>query len=260
MDERSLIIIPTYQESANIAEVLRRTRASAPAADVLVIDDGSPDGTANIVRDVASELGHITVLERAEKSGLGNAYRAGFGYGLSHGYEVLVEMDADLSHDPAVLPELLDAVAHGADLSIGSRYVPGGSTPAWSRHRRLLSRAGNRYAQWALGLGINDATSGFRAFRATMLRAIDATTSEATGYAFQIELAYRVAQHGAAVTEVPIAFHERESGKSKMSSRITIEALLLVSRWALRDRVFHRLPRQVPPAHHPADTGAAVAA
>jgi len=255
MDERSLIIIPTYDESANIAEVLHRTRVSAPKSDVLVVDDASPDGTAAVARSVAFELGKITVLERPEKAGLGSAYRAGFEFGLDHGYEVLVEMDADLSHDPIVIPELLQAVANGADLAIGSRYVPGGATPGWSTHRRLLSRAGNWYARRALGLDTHDATSGFRAYRATMLRAIDAATTQATGYGFQIELAYLVARRGGSVAEVPIEFVERTQGTSKMSARITAEALLLVTGWAMRDRVLH-----LGQGHHRSGAGAPVAA
>jgi len=256
MKERSLIIIPTYEESANIAEVLHRTRASAPTTDVLVVDDGSPDGTAAVVRRVASELGQIALLERSEKAGLGSAYRAGFGFGLDHGYDVLIEMDADLSHDPIVIPELLGAVANGADLAIGSRYIPGGATPGWSVHRRLLSRAGNWYARQALDLGTHDATSGFRAYRATMLRAIDAASTQATGYGFQIELAYLVGQRGGSVAEVPIEFVERRRGTSKMSARITVEALLLVTGWALRDRLLRFGQRR----HRRSGTGAAVAA
>jgi dolichol-phosphate mannosyltransferase len=256
MDERSLIIIPTYEESANIAAVLRRTRASAPTTDVLVVDDTSPDGTATVVREIASELGQITLLERPEKTGLGSAYRAGFEFGLDHGYDVLVEMDADLSHDPIVIPELLQAVANGADLAIGSRYVPGGATPGWSRHRRLLSRAGNWYARRALGLDTHDATSGFRAYRASIVRAIDAASTRATGYGFQIELAYLVARRGGSIAEVPIEFVERTSGASKMSARITAEALLLVTGWALRDRLLQSGQRRL----RRSGTGAAVAA
>ena len=243
MNERSLVIIPTYEEAENIADVLRRTRSHAPTADVLVVDDHSPDDTEAVVRAVASELGRISVLARPGKAGLGSAYRAGFAFGLDHGYDVLVEMDADLSHDPAVIPALLRAVEDGADLAIGSRYIRGGATPGWSAHRRLLSRGGNGYARWALGLSTHDATSGFRAYRATTLRAVDAVSTQATGYGFQIELAYRIARCGGAVTEVPITFVDRTRGTSKMSARITFEALGLVTGWALHDRVLRLGPR-----------------
>ena len=234
---RALVVIPTYQEAANIANVLRRIKAAVPAADVLVVDDGSPDGTAELAQAMGKELGGIDVLRRAEKSGLGNAYRAGFQVGLDRGYEVLCEMDADLSHDPASLPALLHAVDDGADLAIGSRYVPGGSIPHWPLHRRLLSRWGNRYAGVVLGIAVRDATAGFRAYRADMLRAIELSTVRADGYGFQIEMAYRVAGHGGRVVEVPIDFVDRTLGDSKMSGHIVVEALLLVTWWGIRDRL-----------------------
>jgi glycosyltransferase involved in cell wall biosynthesis len=237
---RTLVVLPTYQEAENIAEVLRRLRAAAPAADVLVIDDSSPDGTATMAKAVAHELGGIDVMIRPAKSGLGSAYRAGFREGLARGYDVLVEMDSDLSHDPAALPSLLTGVAGGADLAIGSRYVPGGSIPGWPFHRRWLSRSGNRYADVALGLAVRDATSGFRAYRAQALREIDVDSVRADGYGFQIEMAYRVARNGGDVVELPIEFVDRQRGASKMSMRIIAEALLLVTWWGLRDRVLRR--------------------
>jgi dolichol-phosphate mannosyltransferase len=240
MHRRSLIVVPTYQESANIAELLRRVRDAAPYADVLVVDDESPDGTADIADGLATELGQIAVLRRPRKSGLGAAYRTGFAWGLARGYDVLVEMDADLSHDPCMIPSLLREVRAGANLAIGSRYVSGGATPNWPARRRLLSRAGNLYAGHMLGLSATDATSGYRAFRATALEAIGVATTEATGYAFQIELAYRVARGGGQIAEVPIVFHDRTRGTSKMSTRIAVEALVLVTWWALRDRVLGR--------------------
>lgn len=240
MNRRTLIVVPTYQESANIDELLRSVREAAPCADVLVVDDESPDGTADIVYGVVAELGHIAVLHRPHKSGLGAAYRAGFAWGLARGYDVLVEMDADLSHDPCVIASLVRQVRDGADLAIGSRYVSGGATPNWPARRRLLSRAGNLYAGRMLGLSATDATSGYRAFRATALEAIGVATTDATGYAFQIELAYRVARGGGQISEVPIVFHDRTRGTSKMSTRIAVEALALVTWWALRDRVLGR--------------------
>jgi dolichol-phosphate mannosyltransferase len=237
---RALVVIPTYQEAANIANVLRRLRAAVPAADVLVVDDGSPDGTADLADATGRELGGIDVLRRAAKSGLGNAYRAGFALGLERGYEVMVEMDADLSHDPAALPALLHSVEDGADLAIGSRYVPGGSIPHWPLHRRALSRWGNRYAGMVLGLPVRDITAGYRAYRAEMLRAIELSTVRADGYGFQIEMAYRVARHHGRIVEVPIDFVDRTLGESKMSGRIIVEALMLVTWWGVRDRIRRR--------------------
>ncbi|HJV08733.1 MAG TPA: polyprenol monophosphomannose synthase, partial [Acidimicrobiales bacterium] len=234
---RALVVLPTYQEAENIAEVLRRLRAAAPGADVLVVDDSSPDGTAAMAKAVGHELGNIDVLVRPGKSGLGSAYRAGFAEGMARGYDVLVEMDSDLSHDPARLPALLRAVEAGADLALGSRYVPGGLIPNWPFHRRFLSRAGNRYAASVLGLDVRDATSGFRAYRAEALRGIDLGSVRADGYGFQIEMAYRVARLGGRIVEVPIEFRDRERGNSKMSGRIIVEALALVSWWGIRDRL-----------------------
>jgi dolichol-phosphate mannosyltransferase len=233
----ALVVIPTYQEIENIEEVLRRVRAASDA-DVLVVDDNSPDGTADRVEELGRELGRISVLRRPGKSGLGAAYRAGFAWGPERDYGVLVEMDADLSHQPETVPQLIAPVANGdADLTIGSRYLPGGSIPSWTWLRRAISRWGNRYASMMLNLGITDATSGFRAYGADMLRKVSYDTSSATGYAFQIELAYRVTHAGGRIKEVPILFNDRTLGKSKMSAWIAGEALLMVTRWSLRDRV-----------------------
>jgi dolichol-phosphate mannosyltransferase len=232
----TLVVIPTYDESANIETVLRRVRVALPGADVLVVDDNSPDGTAAIAEALGAELGRISVLRRAAKDGLGAAYRAGFAVGLAHGYEILVEMDADLSHDPAALPRLVGALDGGADLVIGSRYVTGAAIPDWSARRRALSRYGNRYAGFVLGVDIRDLTSGYRAYRAEALRCVHAETTRSTGYAFQIELASRVARSGHRVVELPIEFNDRTAGSSKMSTRITAEALARVTWWGLRDR------------------------
>ncbi|MSO86676.1 MAG: polyprenol monophosphomannose synthase [Acidimicrobiia bacterium] len=237
---RPLVVIPTYQEAENIVTVLEQVRAVAPELSVLVVDDGSPDGTADLAESAGVALGQISVLRRTHKSGLGGAYRAGFEWGIEMGYDVLVEMDADLSHNPADVPRLLDAVDNGASLAVGSRYVSGGGTPHWPLRRRLLSRWGNRYAGMVLGLGVRDATAGFRAYRAELLQAIDYQTTSADGYAFQVEMAYRVRRAGGLITEVPIIFSDRVRGTSKMSSRIVAEAMLLVTWWALRDRVFRR--------------------
>ena len=234
---RALVVLPTYQEAENIADVLRRLRAASPTTDVLVVDDSSPDGTAALAKAAGAELGGVDVLVRPSKSGLGSAYRAGFAEGLARGYDILVEMDSDLSHDPSRVPNLLRAVAEGADLAVGSRYVPGGSVPGWPLHRRWLSRAGNRYADWALGLSVRDATSGFRAYRADALRRLDLAGVKADGYGFQIEMAYRVAGNGGQIVELPIEFKDRTRGTSKMSFRIIAEALALVTWWGIRDRV-----------------------
>jgi len=227
--------MPTYNEAANIEDVLRRIRVAVPAAEVLVVDDGSPDGTASIAAALGDELGQIAVLRRTTKEGLGAAYKAGFALGLADGAEILIEMDADLSHDPSALPAIISAAEHGADLVIGSRYVPGGSIPNWSFGRRSLSRWGNRYAAGVLGLAINDATSGYRAYRASMLQQLDLDAVRADGYAFQIEMTYRVVRLAGSVVELPISFIDRTRGTSKMS--IVVEALVLVTAWGVRDRM-----------------------
>ncbi len=234
---RVLVVLPTYQEALNIEAVLWRIRRALPAATILVVDDGSPDGTADLASATGTALGRVEVMRRAGKSGLGSAYRDGFRWGLERGFDVLVEMDADLSHDPASLPALLGAVAAGSDVAIGSRYVAGGEIPHWTRRRRLLSRWGNRYVGAMLGIDVLDATSGFRAFRADTLRAVDLDAVRADGYAFQIEMAYRASRAGATITEVPIAFVDRERGESKMCGRIIAEAMALVTRWGVRDRL-----------------------
>lgn len=243
---RTLIVTPTYQEAENIEEFLRRVRAAVPDADVLVVDDNSPDGTGAIAERLAGDLGRVTVLHRPEKAGLGEAYRAGFGWGVDRGYERLVQIDADLSHDPEVVPQLLQAVQDGVDVSIGSRYVPGGSIPHWPWYRRALSRYGNRYAGFVLGLKVRDATSGYRAYRADCLTKIDFLQSRAKGYGFQMETAYRVWQNGGTVREVPIVFTDRVRGTSKMTWGIFAEELLLVTWWGLRDRVLRRGARRTP--------------
>jgi dolichol-phosphate mannosyltransferase len=232
---RVLVLLPTYNEIENIEEVLRRTRAALPDAGVLVIDDGSPDGTADRAEKLDVEIGGVDVLRRASKSGLGSAYRAGFRIGIARGYDVMIEMDADLSHDPAVLPELVGTL-DSADLVIGSRYVPGGSIPHWPWRRRALSKYGNAYTGFMLRTGVHDATAGYRAYRAETLQAIDFAATRAKGYGFQIELAYRVARHGGVIKEIPIEFTDRVRGQSKMSLAVMAEEMTLVSWWGLRDR------------------------
>ena len=230
---RPLVVIPTYNESENIERMLRRIRECLPQAGVLVVDDGSPDGTAELVQKVGAELSDVHLLARSAKSGLGSAYRAGFAWGLERGYDAFVEIDADFSHDPAALPSLVAPLQEGFDVSIGSRYVEGGSIPNWAWHRHLLSRSGNLYASAVLGLGVADSTAGFRAYSAGILRRLDLEKIRAEGYGFQIEMTYRSKQLGAAITEVPISFVDREAGESKMSSIIVVEALALVTWWGL---------------------------
>lgn len=228
---RVLVVLPTYNEAATIETVLRRVRAALPDDGVLVVDDGSPDGTADIAERIGKELGSVEVLRRPAKAGLGSAYRAGFRWGLERGWDAMVEMDSDLSHDPDALPDLVAPLSQGFDLVIGSRYVPGGSIPNWKRSRLLLSRGANIYASIVLGLPVTDSTAGFRAYRADMLRRLDLDAIRADGYGFQIEMCYRVLQHGGRVTEVPIRFVDREIGESKMSAHIVVEAFLLVAWW-----------------------------
>ncbi len=238
---RCLVVIPTYQEVGNVEEVLRRSRAALPDGEVLIVDDGSPDGTADRAEAVAAGLGGVSVLRRHAKEGLGAAYRAGFAWGLERGFEVLIEMDADLQHDPGALPSLVGAIEAGAELAIGSRYVAGGSIPSWSWHRRALSRYGNRYAALMLALPVADATSGFRAYHAHTLRLLDTSAFRADGYGFQIETAYRISRAGGRIVEVPISFADRAVGDSKMAWPIVVEALVLVTWWSARDRLFHRI-------------------
>ena len=239
---RTLVVLPTFNEALNIEEVLRRVRAALSDATILIVDDGSPDGTADIAETLSGELGPIEVLRRSKKSGLGSAYREGFRIGIDRGFEALVEMDSDLSHDPAALPSLLAPLEDEADIGlvVGSRYIPGGSIPNWSLHRRLLSEWGNRYASLMLGLKVRDSTSGFRAYRADAVAKIDLEQIRADGYGFQIEMAYVIARSGWRVIERPIAFVDRVRGTSKMSSHIVVEALWLVTWWSLRDRVLKR--------------------
>ena len=232
-----LVVIPTYDEAPNVTEVLSRVRAAVPHVDVLVVDDNSPDGTADLARAAAAELRQIDVLVRPKKDGLGNAYRHGFREGMDRGYEVLVQMDADLSHDPAALPSLLSELDAGAECVIGSRYVPGGSVPHWPWYRRALSKWGNRYACFVLGMTVHDATAGFRAYRVEALKAIDVFSTRANGYGFQIETAYRISRSGRRLAEVPITFTDRVRGYSKMSLKVMSEELTLVTWWGIRDRV-----------------------
>ena len=226
-----LVVLPTFNEVENIERVLRRIRAALADATVLVVDDGSPDGTADAAEVLGKELGNVEIMRRHAKSGLGSAYRAGFRWGLDQGFDACVEMDADLSHEPEALPDLIGALSGGCELAVGSRYVPGGIIPNWAWHRRLLSRGGNVYASALLGLGVADSTSGFRAYSASVLRRIDLDRIRADGYGFQIEMTYQAIRAGATVVEVPIRFVDRVEGESKMSTFIVVEALGLVTWW-----------------------------
>jgi dolichol-phosphate mannosyltransferase len=228
---RVLVVTPTYDERLNIAAVVTRLRAAVPHADVLVVDDNSPDGTGDIADELAASDPAVHVLHRPVKEGLGAAYVAGFQWGLSRDYQVLVEMDADGSHQPEQLPALLSALQN-ADLVLGSRWVKGGSVTDWPVSRMALSRGGNTYVRLSLGLGLRDATGGFRAFRREVLESIDLAAVASHGYCFQVDLAWRALRHGATVVEVPIDFVERVHGRSKMSGSIVREALWRVTQWA----------------------------
>jgi apolipoprotein N-acyltransferase len=233
---RTIVILPTFDERGSIEVVIARLLELPDRVDVLVVDDSSPDGTGGIVAALAEREPRVRLLTRPSRSGLASAYADGFAEALAGPYELAVEMDSDLSHDPADLPGLLETAAQRADLAIGSRYVPGGSVTDWSRGRVWLSRAGNRYARFMLGIPVRDGTSGFRVYRRALLADIVGTPIRADGYGFQIELVRRAYSAGAAVAEIPITFRERAHGESKLSRRMVIEALWLVTLWGLRDR------------------------
>ncbi|MFN8149274.1 MAG: polyprenol monophosphomannose synthase [Candidatus Nanopelagicales bacterium] len=232
---RIVVIVPTYNERENLERIVARLRAAVPEADVLVADDNSPDGTGRIADDLAAADDHVKVMHRQGKEGLGAAYLAGFDWALENGYGVVVEMDADGSHQPEQLPRLLDAL-RDADLVLGSRWVPGGSVVNWPKSREALSRGGSLYTRLMLGVPMKDATGGYRAFRADTLRALDLTGIESAGYCFQVELGWRAVKAGLRVKEVPIEFVERELGDSKMSQKIVLEALWRVTAWGVEDK------------------------
>lgn len=230
-----LVIIPTYNERENLPPLVQRLCSALPQGHVLVVDDGSPDGTGDIADELASADHRIHVLHRTQKAGLGAAYIAGFRWGLERDYAVLVEMDADGSHAPEDLPRIVDALAD-ADLVIGSRYVPGGGLVNWPRHRQLLSRGANVYSRLALGVRVNDITAGFRAYRRRVLQTLALDEVDSRGYCFQIDLTFRTDQAGFDILEVPITFTERELGNSKMDGSIVREAVWNVARWGIRHR------------------------
>jgi len=235
---RTLVIIPTYNELENLPLIMGRVRKARPDADVLVVDDGSPDGTGELADELAAaEPERVHVMHRTVKDGLGAAYLAAFAWGLERGYSVLVEMDADGSHPPEQLYRLLDAIDNGADLSIGSRYVDGGTVRNWPRRRLVLSKTANTYARVLLGVGIHDITAGYRAYRREVLEKLDLATVESKGYCFQVDLTWRSINNGFTVTEVPITFSERELGVSKMSGSNIREAMVKVALWGIGGRV-----------------------
>jgi dolichol-phosphate mannosyltransferase len=236
-DLRTLVCVPTYNEAASLPVLLPRLAAVRPQVDVLVIDDGSPDGTGAVADGFAERDPRVHVMHRAGKGGLGAAYLAGFAWALDRVYDVIVEMDADGSHRAEDLERLLAAVADGADVVLGTRWMPGGSTVDWPFRRRFLSVAGNRYARAMLGVPMRDITGGFRAYRATALRTLDLATVRGEGYVFQVELALRAADAGLRITEVPITFVEREQGVSKMSRAIVVEAMRRVTVWGIQRRL-----------------------
>lgn len=233
---RVLTIIPTYNELESLPKTVARLRAACPDVDVLVADDNSPDGTGDLADRLAAQDERIHVLHRRGKEGLGAAYLAGFAWGLERGYDVLVEMDADGSHQPEQLPRLLEASEAGADLVIGSRWVQGGEVVNWPLSRKLISRTGSFVSRFFLGLKVRDVTAGYRAYRASTLRALDLSAVESVGYGFQVDMTFRTARAGMSITEVPVTFVEREFGESKMSGSIIQEAGVNVVKWGLAAR------------------------
>ena len=233
---RIVVIIPTFNERESLAAIVGRVRSSVPEVEILIIDDNSPDGTGAIADELAAAEPKVQVMHRLGKEGLGAAYLAGFSWALQNSFDVVVEMDADGSHQPEQLPRLLAAL-RGADLVLGSRWMARGGTENWSKGREILSRGGNFYTRTMLGVPLHDATGGYRAFRADTLRKLDLHDVASQGYCFQVDLAWRAVQRGLVVTEVPITFVERAAGTSKMSQRIVVEALWRVTVWGLDDRV-----------------------
>ncbi len=236
-----LVVVPTYNESYNIELLLDGIARYAPDADVLIVDDSSPDGTADVVRADPRFAARVFLLQRFSKKGLGPAYRAGFGWALEHHYEHIVQMDADLSHPPDQLPTLLAALDR-ADIAVGSRYVIGGATYRWSFRRRALSRGGNAYVRFVLGLTTQDCTAGFKAFRADALRRIGVVSSRSDGYCFQIENTWQAERAGLRIVEIPIIFTDRVAGTSKMSGDIVAEALSTVLKWRIGEILHHPWP------------------
>jgi dolichol-phosphate mannosyltransferase len=246
---RPLVVIPTYNERENLAPIVARVRAAVPAASVLVVDDGSPDGTGVLADELAAADPAVLTLHRTTKEGLGAAYLAAFAWGLERGFDPIVQLDADGSHLPEQLPALLaalegaDAAGEPVDLVIGSRWVAGGAIENWPRHRELLSRVGSAYARWMLRLPTRDATAGYRAFRAEALRRIRLEDVHTRGYGFQVDMLWHAREAGLTIVEVPVTFVERVRGRSKMSVGIVIEAMLRVTGWGIRSWFGHGVPK-----------------
>ena len=241
---RAIIAIPTYNERENIVNLVNDVQKVAPSVDILIIDDNSPDGTGQVADDLAEQNTSIHVLHRPGKLGLGTAYIAGFRYAIEQGYDLVFEMDADFSHNPAYLPQFL-SLAENADLVIGSRYIKGGGTPNWAPFRKFISNGGNLFARAVLGIPVHDCTGGYRCYRTSALRSLNLTAVRAQGYAFQVEMAYNFWKSGYRIRELPIIFEDRRVGKSKMSRKIFVEAFL----WVLRTRVTgDAAVRKTPPA------------
>lgn len=238
-DLRALVVIPTYNEAEGIETLLAQALEAHPTLQILVVDDGSPDGTGDLVSKLAEDNERIRLMSRGAKLGLGKAYLAGFAEGLGGDFDCLIEMDADLSHDPADLPRLIEA-AQSADVVIGSRYVEGGDVTGWTRGRHWLSWSANRYAQAMLGFPVRDSTAGFRCYRRHVLEAMDLGSIASEGYAFQVEMTHRAWRAGFTIVEIPIVFRERSAGRSKMSRKIVLEGIWRVTRWGIGD-----LPRRL---------------
>jgi len=230
-----VIVMPTYNEARGLTSVVQRVRSAVPDADVLIVDDNSPDGTGAIADELAAADPQVKVMHRQGKDGLGVAYLAGFAWALQQGYPIIVQMDADGSHQPHEIANLIAGLSD-ADMVIGSRWIGGGGTQNWSRGREYLSRGGNAYTKAMLNMPVNDATGGFRAFRAEALQSLDLEQVASQGYCFQVDIARRAIHRGLRVREVPITFVERETGESKMSRQIVLEALWRVTAWGIGDR------------------------
>jgi dolichol-phosphate mannosyltransferase len=235
MEEKCLIVVPTYNERENLPRIVQAALREVPHAHLLVVDDGSPDGTGAVADALSEGDPRIHVIHRPGKLGLGTAYVAGFRYGLARDYDYLLEMDADFSHDPRYLPRLLERARSGVDLVLGSRYVPGGGTENWGLGRKLVSRGGSLYARTILGVKVRDLTGGFKCFRRRVLEALDLDEVRSEGYSFQMEMTYRALRGGFTVEEIPIVFVDRRVGQSKMSRAIFVEAMWVV--WKLRLRI-----------------------
>jgi dolichol-phosphate mannosyltransferase len=247
----TIVIMPTYDERANLSGVVQRLRDATPAVDLLIVDDDSPDGTGRLADELAAVDARVHVLHRRSKDGLGAAYRAGFAWALERGFDVVVEMDADGSHQPEQLPRLLEAIDH-ADVVVGSRWVRGGNVVGWPLHRRLLSLGGSAYARLALGLPQRDVTGGYRAFTARALEQVGPGDLQSQGYSFQVELLWQAHRNGMRIVEVPITFVERTLGHSKMTGSIVLEAMVRVGRWglgSLRERMSRRTATRRERAH-----------